>query len=117
MQPRLRLEEEYRKCRTENPPRQDENSEQPKYGRKKEVEISNIKVEILPAWESAKNLGQQFTFQHQETAEIKNRIRAAWASENASPHHPDKEEIQKENADQQELGKWRRGKSKPQRLR
>ena len=48
--------------------------------KRKEVEISNIKVEILPAWESAKYLGQKNTFQQQETAEIKNRIRAAWAS-------------------------------------
>ena len=48
--------------------------------RRKEVEINNIKVEILPACERAKYLGQTITFQQQETAEIKNRIRAAWAS-------------------------------------
>ena len=41
---------------------------------------NNIKVDILSACESAKYLGQTFTFQQQETAEIKNRIRAAWAS-------------------------------------
>ena len=47
---------------------------------RKEVEINNMKVEILSACESAKYLGQTTTFQQQETAEIKNRIRAAWAS-------------------------------------
>ena len=47
--------------------------------KRKEVEINNFKVEILSACESAKYLGQTFTLQHQETAEIKNRIRAAWA--------------------------------------
>ena len=46
----------------------------------KEVDITNSKVEILPACESAKCQGQTITFQQQETAEIKNRIRAAWAS-------------------------------------
>ena len=46
----------------------------------KEVEINNIKVEILPAWESAKNLWPKNTCRQQETAEIKNRIRAALAS-------------------------------------
>ena len=62
------------------------------------------KVEIRPAWESAKYLGQKIIFRQQETAEIKNRISAAWASidstENASPHHPDEEEKRTENADQ-----------------
>ena len=48
--------------------------------KRKEVEINNIKVEILLAWERAKYLGQTITFQQQETAEIKNRIRVAWAS-------------------------------------
>ena len=48
--------------------------------KRKEVEINNIKVEILSACESAKYLGQIITFQQQETAEISNRIRAARAS-------------------------------------
>ena len=48
--------------------------------KRKEVEINNIKVEILSAGGSSKHLGQTITFQQQETAEIKNRIRAAWAS-------------------------------------
>ena len=47
--------------------------------RRKEVEVNNIKVEMLSACESAKYLGQTITFQQQETAEIKNRIRAAWS--------------------------------------
>ena len=47
---------------------------------RKEVEINNNKVGILSACESAKYLGKTITFQQQETAEIKNRIRAAWAS-------------------------------------
>ena len=45
-----------------------------------EVEINNIKVEILLVVESAKYLGQRITFQQQETAQIKHRIWAAWAS-------------------------------------
>ena len=48
--------------------------------RRREMAMNNIKVEILPASESAKYLGQTKTFHQQETAEIKNRIRAAWAS-------------------------------------
>ena len=48
--------------------------------RKKEVAINSIRVEISPACESAKYLGQTITFQQQGTAEIKNRIRVAWAS-------------------------------------
>ena len=48
--------------------------------KRNEAEINNIKVEILHAWESAKYLWQQITFQQQETAEIKNPIRAACRS-------------------------------------
>ena len=48
--------------------------------KRKEVEINNIKAEISSSCESAKYLGQTITFLQQETAEIKNRIRAAWAS-------------------------------------
>ena len=47
---------------------------------RKEVTINNIKVEVLPASECAKYLGQTITFQQQETTEIRSRIRAAWAS-------------------------------------
>ena len=45
-----------------------------------EIDINNINAEILSACESAKYLGQTIMFQLQEKAEIKNRIRAAWAS-------------------------------------
>ena len=47
-------------------------------GRQKEVEIDNIK--IAKKGESAKYLGQKITFEQQETAEIRNRIRRAWAA-------------------------------------
>ena len=47
--------------------------------RRKEVEIHNIKVEILSVCESANISGKQLRFSKQETAEIRNRIRAAWA--------------------------------------
>ena len=46
----------------------------------KESEIDNIKDEILTKEESTKYLGQTITFQQQETTEIKNRTRAAWAT-------------------------------------
>ena len=39
-----------------------------------------MKIEILTRSESVKHLGQQISFHHQETTEIKNRIRAAWAT-------------------------------------
>ena len=45
-----------------------------------EVSTDNIKVEVLQKHESAKHLGQTITFEQQETAEIKNRQRAAWAA-------------------------------------
>ena len=47
---------------------------------RKEIEIDYIKVEILTREESTKYLGQMITFQQQETTEIRNRIRAAWAT-------------------------------------
>ena len=45
-----------------------------------EIEIDDIKVEILTREESTKYLGQMITFQRQETTEVRNRIRAAWAT-------------------------------------
>ena len=39
-----------------------------------------MKIEILTRSESVKFLGQKISFHHQETIEIKNRIRAAWAT-------------------------------------
>ena len=47
---------------------------------KKHLEVDNMKVEILTRGESTKYLGQMITFQQQETTEIRNRIRAAWAT-------------------------------------
>ena len=47
---------------------------------RKEIKVDDIKVEILTRGESTKYLGQLFTFQHQETTEIRNRMRAAWAT-------------------------------------
>ena len=47
---------------------------------KKEMQVDDIKIEILTRSESVRYLGQLITFQQQETTEIKNRIRAAWAT-------------------------------------
>ena len=47
---------------------------------KKELEIEDMKIEILTRSESVKYFGQKISFHHQETTEIKNRIRAAWAT-------------------------------------
>ena len=47
---------------------------------RKEIGVDNIKVEILTRGESARYLGQMIIFQQQETTEIRNRIRAAWAT-------------------------------------
>ena len=47
---------------------------------KKEMQIGDIKIEILTRIESVGYLGQLITFQPQETTEIKNRIRTAWAT-------------------------------------
>ena len=45
----------------------------------KELEIEDMKIEILTRNENVKYLGQKISFHHQETTE-KNRIRAAWAT-------------------------------------
>ena len=47
---------------------------------RKEIEVDNIKVEILIRGESAIYWGQMITFQQKETTEIRNRIRVAWAT-------------------------------------
>ena len=39
-----------------------------------------MKIEILTRNESVKYFGQKISFHHQETTEIKSRIRAAWAT-------------------------------------
>ena len=47
---------------------------------KKGMDVDDKKIEILTRGESVRCLGQMITFQQQETTEIKNRIRAAWAT-------------------------------------
>ena len=47
---------------------------------RKELEIEDMKIEILTRSESVKYLGQKISFHLQRTTEIKNRIRAAWAT-------------------------------------
>ena len=47
---------------------------------KKQMEVDDIKIEIQTGGESVRYLGQMITFQQQETTEIKNRVRAAWAT-------------------------------------
>ena len=46
----------------------------------KEIEVDNIKIEVLGKTASARYLGQKITFEDQETEEIKNRLKAAWAA-------------------------------------
>ena len=48
--------------------------------KKKKMQIGDVKIEILARSESVRYFGQLITFQHQETTEIKNRIRTAWAT-------------------------------------
>ena len=45
-----------------------------------EIKVDNIQIEILKKSDSARYLGQKVTFQDQETEEIKNRLKAAWAA-------------------------------------
>ena len=47
---------------------------------KKELEVEDMKIEILTRNESVKYLGQRISFYQQETTEIKSWIRAAWAT-------------------------------------
>ena len=46
----------------------------------KEITVDNIQIEILKKGESARYLGQNITFEDQETEEVKNRLKAAWAA-------------------------------------
>ena len=46
----------------------------------KKITVDNIQIEILAKGDSARYLGQKITFEDQETAEIKNRLKAAWAA-------------------------------------
>ena len=56
------------------------NQSSPSPDLKKEMQIDDVKIEILTRSESVRYLGQLITFQQQETTEIKNRIRTAWAT-------------------------------------
>ena len=47
---------------------------------KKEIQIDDVKIDILTRSESVRYSGQLITLQEQETTEIRNRIRAAWAT-------------------------------------
>ena len=46
----------------------------------KEITVDNIQIEILPKGDRARYFGQKITFEDQGTAEIKNRLKAAWAA-------------------------------------
>ena len=46
----------------------------------KEITVDNIKIEVWAKGDSARYLGQKITFEEQETEEIKNRLKAAWAA-------------------------------------
>ena len=48
--------------------------------KEKEITVDNIQVEILRKSDSARFLGQKVTFEDQETEEVKNRLKAAWAA-------------------------------------
>ena len=48
--------------------------------KEKELTVDNIQIEILRKSDSARYLGQKVTFEDQETEEVKNRLKAAWAA-------------------------------------
>ena len=48
--------------------------------KEKEILVDNIKIEIFRKRDSARYLGQKVTFEDQETEEVKNRLKAAWAA-------------------------------------
>ena len=48
--------------------------------KEKEITVDNIKIEILRKSDSARYLGRKVTFEDQETEEVKNRLKAAWAA-------------------------------------
>ena len=59
---------------------------------KKEMQVDDSKIEILTRGESVRYLGQMITFRQQETTELKNRIRAPWAT-----FHKYKQELRSKN--------------------
>ena len=48
--------------------------------KEKENSVDDIKIEILRKRDSARYLGQEVTSEDQETEEVKNRLKAAWAA-------------------------------------
>ena len=77
----VRLQVQHRKGGTQNTSRKDEKFSATKARTvDKKWIIDNIKVEMFTREESTTYLGQTNTFQQQKTTEIKNRIRAAWAT-------------------------------------
>ena len=46
----------------------------------KKITVNNVKIEVLARGDNARNLGQNITFEEQETEETKNRLKAAWAA-------------------------------------
>ena len=46
----------------------------------KEITVNNMKIEVLAKGDSARYLGPKILFEEQETEEIKNRLKAAWAA-------------------------------------
>ena len=48
--------------------------------KEKEITVDNIQIDILSKSDSARYLGQKVTFEDQETEEVKNRLKAAWAA-------------------------------------
>ena len=56
------------------------------------MQIDDIEIEILTRGESVRYVGQLITFKQQETTEIKNRIKAAWAT-----FHKCKQELTSKN--------------------
>ena len=46
----------------------------------KEITVNDIKIVVLAKGHSARYFGQKITFEDQETEEVKNRVKAAWAA-------------------------------------
>ena len=46
----------------------------------KEITVDNIKIEVLAKGDNSRYLGQNITFEEQETEEIKNRLKSAWVA-------------------------------------
>ena len=61
--------------------------------RAKEIDVDNIKIEILGKAASARYLVQKITSEDQETEEIKNRLKAAWAAFHKYPPGTDVERL------------------------